>query len=304
MAGEERHEYEITQDIVGRGKVSCLVTSFPYRGPDGKIAGIIESFTNITERKQLQEQLFHAQKIHSVGRLAGGIAHDFNNLLTGIRGYTQLVQNRIESESSEYQDLTRVIELVDRAATLTRQLLAFSRRQPLEPVIISINGIVENAMRMIERLIGEDIDLRFVPEATSVTVRVDIGQIEQVLMNLAVNARDAMPDGGQLTIETRCVELTPEHARRGNDIKSGDYVMLAVSDSGCGMDTKTLQHIFDPFFTTKAPGKGTGLGMAIVKNVVEAHGGEIKVETKLGKGSTFELIFNALKVSDIDSMEI
>ena len=240
-------------------------------------------------RRQLETQLRQSQKLEAVGQLAGGVAHDFNNILTGIGGYTNFVLERLEKETQDYQDLSEVRRLTDRAADLTRQLLAFSRRQTLVPVVLNINAVLENLAKMLKRLIGEHLNLAFHPAADLGNARADPGQIEQVMMNLALNARDAMPDGGQLTIETANVELDQSHADRYVGVTPGRYVMLAVSDNGCGMDEATLEQIFEPFFTTKELGKGTGLGLATVYGIVKQHGGNIWVHSEPGKGTTFKI---------------
>ncbi len=244
---------------------------------------------DVTERKSLEEQLRQSQKMEAIGRLAGGIAHDFNNILTGIIGYAQFLLDEAEEDSQASRDLRQIRDLGDRAARLTGQLLAFSRRQPLEPVVLNINSLVGDIARMLRRLIGENIELKFGPSDDLGNVRADPGQVEQVLMNLAVNARDAMPDGGRLTIETANVELDQEYANSHPDAEPGPHVMLAVSDTGCGIDKDTRERIFEPFFTTKKNGKGTGLGLATVYGIVKQHNGNIYVYSEPGRGTTFKV---------------
>jgi PAS domain S-box-containing protein len=240
------------------------------------------------EKQQLEDQLRQSQKMEAVGRLAGGVAHDFNNLLTGITGYTELALSQVDDESV-CNDLRSIREFGDRAAQLTRQLLAFSRRQPLEPVSLDLNSLIHNTTGMLARLIGEDVRLEFSPGANSAVVEADAGQIEQVLMNLAVNSRDAMPNGGRLLIETQNILLDQAYADRHAGVSPGRYVMVAVSDTGQGMDKNSQERIFEPFFTTKERGKGTGLGLSTVYGIVKQHGGNIWVYSEPGYGTTFKI---------------
>jgi PAS domain S-box-containing protein len=244
---------------------------------------------DVTERKQLEEQLRQAQKMESVGRLAGGVAHDFNNLLTVIDGHAVLLGRQVGPDHPFHQRISRIQEATAHAADLTRQLLAFSRKQMLAPKVLDLNAIVVAVEPMLRRLIGEDIELVTVPARALGRVEADPGQITQIIVNLAVNARDAMPEGGKLTIETADVELDEAHAHRHADTRPGSYVMLAVSDTGVGMDEETRSHIFEPFFTTKGPGKGTGLGLATVYGIVKQSNGNIGVHSEPGRGTTFKL---------------
>ena len=244
---------------------------------------------DMTEQRLLEEQLRQSQKIEAVGQLAGGVAHDFNNLLTGIIGYTQLVQRKIGAESPQAADLGRVLQLSNRAASLTRQLLAFSRRQTLESKVFNLNALLQDSNKVLTRLIGEHIEVEFHPGPDAGNVRGDPSQIEQVVFNLMINARDAMPEGGKLTLETADVMLDEEYCDRHVAVAPGRYVMLAVTDAGCGMDAETLEQIFEPFFTTKERGEGTGLGLAVVYGIVKQHGGSIWVYSEPGRGTTVKV---------------
>lgn len=269
---------------------------------DGKVAGAIGSIRDITERKRAEEerarleaQLLQAQKMEAVGQLAGGIAHDFNNLLQVISGHLEMVLNDLPPEEPPRAELEEVQKAAERAAALTRQLLAFSRRQVLDPRPLDLNEIVADLMKMITRMIGEHIELNVIPGHALKTVRADRGQLDQVLINLCVNARDAMPGGGRLTIETENVIFDEEYCAMHAWATPGRYVMLQVSDSGCGMAPEMLGQIFEPFFTTKEPGRGTGLGLATVYGIVRQHSGTVQVYSEVGKGSTFKVYLPAVE---------
>jgi two-component system cell cycle sensor histidine kinase/response regulator CckA len=244
---------------------------------------------DITERRILERQLRMAAKMEAVGRLSGGIAHDFNNLLGVIIGYSQMLKRKIDRNNPFHEYIEEIEKAGQRATSLTRQLLAFSRQQILTPIVLDLNELVSDMAKMLPRLIGEDIAVRTKLGSAIGKVKADQGQVEQVVMNLAVNARDAMPNGGRLTIETADVVLDEIYARQHAGSKPGKYVMLSVADSGIGMNSETLLHIFEPFFTTKEIGKGTGLGLATVYGVVKQSGGYIWVDSEPGKGSCFQI---------------
>ena len=244
---------------------------------------------DVTERRKLEEQLRQSQRLESVGMLAGGIAHDFNNLLTVITGYADLTQTRLDKADPLARYIEEINKAAVRAASLTRQLLAFSRRQVLQPKVLDLNSVIANIEKMLSRLVGEDMELRTSLAPELGRVKADPGQIEQVIMNLAVNARDAMPKGGKITIETANVYLDEEYARQHIAVKPGWYVLLAVSDNGHGMDAETQKSIFEPFFSTKPVGKGTGLGLATVYGIVKQSSGNIWVYSEVGVGSSFKI---------------
>jgi len=257
---------------------------------NGRKEGVVfEIFAeDVTERRALEQQLRQSQKMEAVGRLAGGIAHDFNNLLMVISGYSEFLLERLGGEPHLRGPAQEIASASERASSLTRQLLAFSRKQMLAPRIVNLNDIATENLKMLTRMIGEDIDLVMIPGQGLWSVRADSGQIEQVIMNLAVNARDAMPSGGKLTIETANQTLDEEYARFHAPVRPGDYVMFSINDTGVGMDSETQSHIFEPFFTTKGP-KGTGLGLSTVYGIVKQSGGYIWVYSEVGRGTTFKI---------------
>jgi two-component system, cell cycle sensor histidine kinase and response regulator CckA len=266
------------------------------RNAKGEIEQLIIVNRDVTERKKSEEvlrlkeeQLRQSQKMEAVGRLSGGIAHDFNNLLGVIIGYSDVLEIKLKGNEALRKNVEEIKKAGTRAASLTRQLLAFSRQQVLQPEILDLNSVVNDLAKMLRRLIGEDVEIEILSEPGLGKVKADLGQIEQVIMNLVVNARDAMPDGGKLTISTSNIELGADVLAKLPYVQTGSYVQLSIADTGTGMDAETMLHIFEPFFTTKEKGKGTGLGLATVYGVVKQSEGYIWVDSDLGKGTTFKV---------------
>jgi hypothetical protein len=283
----------IGMDLAGRRKDG---TEFPIEvglshldTPTGKFA--IAFISDISKRKGLEDQLLHAQKMEAVGRLAGGVAHDFNNMLTVIAGYSRMILDELSPMDSLRGYAEEILKASDRSAALTNQLLSFSRRQIMRPRLLSVNVILGQTEKMLRRLIGEDIELVFRLSPETGTIYADPNQIEQGIVNLVVNSRDAMPEGGCITIEAEKVSLDESYVRTHLGVEPGEYVMVAVSDTGHGMDAETKRRMFEPFFTTKPPGKGTGLGLATVYGSVKQTGGDIWVYSEPGQGTTFKLYF-------------
>ena len=272
----------------GTALLVALHVQAVYR-PDGSIDHFHTVVEDLTEKRHLEDQLRQAQKMEAIGQLAGGIAHDFNNLLMVIRGYSEIMETRLPADSPLRNNLQKVLDACDRAANLIRKLLAFSRKQVLQPRVLDLNAIVRELGKLLSPLIGEDIELHLDLAADLGRVRTDPGQLEQVLMNLASNARDAMPHGGKLTIATRNTTVDAIFARRHPGMAAGDYVVLSVTDNGCGMDRDTLAHVFEPFFTTKANGKGTGLGLSTVYGIVNQSGGQVSAYSEPGRGTSFKI---------------
>jgi two-component system cell cycle sensor histidine kinase/response regulator CckA len=275
--GEPMLNCEETHTLADGTKAVFLVSRVPMRDPNGATVGVLGVYADVTERKRLEAQLRQSQKMEAIGRLAGGIAHDFNNLLTIISGNVHLIQHLPPGDAEQPQLLDDIRDAADRAAGLTRQLLTFSRKQPTRPVVLDLSDVVTGLTSMLRRLIGERISIRTQLAPTPVRVKADRGQVEQVLMNLVINAKDAMPDGGTLTIST--AEVTG----------AGRFARLTISDTGIGMSDEVKRHLFEPFFTTKDVGKGTGLGLATVYGIVEQASGTIEVESAPGAGTTFAI---------------
>lgn len=273
----------------GGARAHWISSYFPVRGPDDTIMGVGAIVMDTTEHHDLEVQLLQAQKMEAVGRLAGGVAHDFNNLLTVITSYSAMAIDSLALEDPLHADMREVLAASERASGLTRQLLAFSRKQVLQPSILNLNDVASEMQRMLSRLIGEDVALALDLAPDVGEVSADRGQLEQVIMNLAINARDAMPDGGQLVIATANGVHTAEFSIDGSGAPAGEFVKLTVSDNGTGMTEETLAHLFEPFFTTKPVGKGTGLGLSTVYGVVKQSGGDIRVRSTPGEGTSFTI---------------
>jgi signal transduction histidine kinase/response regulator RpfG family c-di-GMP phosphodiesterase len=290
-AGQSLKETEIyvRNKMVPGAEVTVAAT--PLRDNGRSAPGGIAVFRDVTEQKRLERQLGQSQKMEAVGQLAGGVAHDFNNLLAVITGYGELLLQSFKPSQTEHDDMTQLLAASQRAAQLTKQLLAFSRRQVIQPKVLDLNEVVANVEKLLRRVIGEDIDLMTAPAPKLGAIRADSGQVEQVILNLTVNARDAMPQGGKLTIETANVTLDADYHDSSSRVKPGDYVMLAVSDTGTGMDAETKKHVFEPFFTTKELGKGTGLGLATVYGIVQQCNAQIWLYSELDHGTTFKVYF-------------
>jgi PAS domain S-box-containing protein len=293
----DRHE---TKGVREDGAViDVSVTISRIQSDAGNFAGASMIARDITEHKRLQQEFCVSQKMDAIGRLAAGVAHDFNNLLTVIAGYSTLLLGDMSEDDPGYAGICEIHKAGERAAALTRQLLAFCRKQPLEPKTLNINSIVADMHRMLQPLIGEDIDLVTVLHPALGSTKADPGQIEQVIMNLALNARDAMPNGGKLTLETANVEFDTADAERHISISPGVYVMLAMTDTGIGMTPEIQARIFEPFFTTKGQGEGTGLGLATVYGIVKQSGGTILVHSEPGHGTTFKIYLPAVQEAPV-----
>ena len=287
LAGQSITAYEL--EIIakdGRRIPVEVNTSLVFQ--NGIPIGVQGIARDVTERKHLEEQLRQSQKMEAIGQLAGGVAHDFNNLLTVIGGYSSILLIKLPPDSPFRASVEEIKKASDRASGLTRQLLAFSRKQILQPRILDLNTVVSDLDKMLRRLIGEHIDLLTITDPNLDNVKADPGQLEQVLLNLVVNARDAMPEGGKLTIETRNAVISKDYAQL-HGIPPGPYIMLTVSDTGCGMEAAVREHIFEPFFTTKEAGKGTGLGLATLYGIIKQSGGNVRVYSELGHGTTFKI---------------
>jgi two-component system, cell cycle sensor histidine kinase and response regulator CckA len=290
LSGQLEYDRREKRYILGDGRrVFADLHLYLIRDKKGAPRYIIGIAVDVTERKSLENQLRQAQRMETIGRLAGGVAHDFNNLLTVIKGYCDLLLERKSAAAASLPQLEHIAKAAEQAASLTRQLLAFSRQQVLQPKVFSLNTLVSNTDSMLRRLISEDVEMVTITSKNIGAIKADPGQMEQVILNLVINARDAMPNGGTLTLETANVELDESYAQSHLATLPGSYVMLAVSDTGMGMDEETQAHIFEPFFTTKELGKGTGLGLSMVYGIVKQSGGYIWVHSEIGKGSAFKV---------------
>ena len=295
--GKERIDNDETAVKARDGRLVPIIKS-ARRIPVGNRELIVENFQDITDRKHLEEQLRHAQKMEAIGQLAGGVAHDFNNMLTAIIGYGNLLQIKTSKNPSLGKYVNQMIYSAERAANLTSNLLAFSRKQPVKLQPVMVNDIIGKSRELLSRLLREDIKLR-INTGVSCAVQADSLQIEQIMMNLVTNARDAMPDGGRLSISTERINLDEKFIRTQGYGEPGSYVRISVSDTGLGMDQKTLERVFEPFFTTKKTGKGTGLGLSIVYGIIKQHNGYIDVQSKPGKGTTFSIYLPVLQESSV-----
>lgn len=285
------------------GPRSHEVYGYPIFNENGEVSLIIEYNVDITEKKLLEEQLRQSQKLEAIGSLAGGVAHDFNNILTAILGYSEIVLQKLPQDDSLRPHVDAIHAAGDRASSLTRQLLAFSRKQMMELRVINLNDLLHNMTKMLGRLISEDIEMKLVLRDTAGNIKADPSQIEQIIMNLAVNARDAMPDGGSLIFETDTVVLDEEYCRSHAEVSPGPYILLVVADTGCGFTQEVKEKIFDPFFTTKEKGKGTGLGLSTIYGIMKQLQGHIFVYSELGCGTTFKIYFHEEKKTAAEAVE-
>jgi PAS domain S-box-containing protein len=289
IRGEASPEAEVFVRNASVRGATVSITGTPLGGAAGGITGGVAVLRDVTRQRELEVQLSQSQKMDAIGRLAGGVAHDFNNLLVVIQSYVELVRDGLPASDPGRSDLGEVLSAARRAASLTKQLLAFSRSETIKPVTLQLNDLVSGIEKMLHRIIGEDIELstRLSPDLG--LVRADPGQLDQVILNLSVNARDAMPSGGQLVIETANVSYDSDYAVAHHNVTPGEFVVLSVSDTGIGMDAETQRRIFEPFFTTKEVGKGTGLGLATVYGIIQQAGGQIRVTSEPGRGSVFKV---------------
>ncbi len=280
-----------------RARKTIAITGTPLTGNAHEVSGGVAVFRDITEQRELEVQLGQAQKMEAIGRLAGGVAHDFNNLLVVIQSYSELVREDLPAGDPKRADIDEILASTRRAAALTKQLLAFSRKETVQPKPVSLNDAVAGIEKMLQRIIGEDIVLVSDLEPSLGLVCADTGQLDQIILNLSINARDAMPEGGQLSIETQNVTLEADFLDTSAVFNPGEYAVLAITDTGTGMDRETQSHIFEPFFTTKEVGKGTGLGLSTVYGIVQQSGGHIRVYSEVGRGTSFKIYFPRLKGS-------
>ncbi len=308
LQGEDLPGQQYTALRKDRSTFPCIIYTTPIRdeagmkGFRGIVVDITEQVRLREQKDSIEEQYHQAQKMEAIGRLAGGVAHDLNNLLCPILGYAEMLLDQFSLEDERHHSVEEIHRAGLRARDLVRQLLAFSRKQALEIKVVDLNRAISSFETLLRRMLREDIEVRTKLSPSLTTVLADVGQIEQVIMNLAVNAQDAMPDGGRISIETETAELDETYTAEHHGVQQGPYILLAMSDTGQGMDAETREHIFDPFFTTKEKGKGTGLGLATVYGIVKQHGGSIWVYSEPGKGSTFKIFLPAARAGITDSI--
>jgi PAS domain S-box-containing protein len=295
MNGQQAPDVEVfvrNQNVRG---VMVAISGTPLASSDSEVLGGVAVLRDVTRQRELETQLSQSQKMEAIGRLAGGVAHDFNNLLVVIQSYSELIREGLSEQDPIREDLGQVLDATRRAASLTKQLLAFSRSDAIQPAVLDLNDVVSGIERMLRRIIGEDIELLTELSESLGLVRADPGQVDQIILNLSVNARDAMPDGGQVTITTANVTLDSSYGDAHPEFTPGDFVMLAVTDTGTGIDAETQSRIFEPFFTTKEVGKGTGLGLATVYGIVQQFGGQVRVYSEVGRGTAFKVYLPRLR---------
>lgn len=295
---------ELTAERANGGTRHLYLQASLFRDADGAPRGMLASFIDITEERHLRAQLEQAQRLETVGRLAGGVAHDFNNLLTVMKGFLELSLSELEPSAPVCANLHEIDHAVESAASLTRQLLAFSRKQAIAPRVLDLDEVVRRTLGMLQRLLGEHISVHYTTRSVVNLVRFDPGQAEQILVNLAANARDAMPDGGSVTIEISQLELDAASAGRHPGIAPGAYVLLRVADTGQGMSPETRDHAFEPFYTTKLPGHGTGLGLAMIHGAVSQNGGHIEIDSEVGRGTAFRIYLPRVDGESVTMREV
>lgn len=274
--------------------IHCDVTISPVLDPDKIPVNYVAVMRDVTREKELEEQLLQSQKLEAVGQLSGGVAHDFNNLLLVINGYSELAKSHLDNDHPIQAHLDQILHAGEQAAAVTRQLLAFSRREVIQPKDIDLNELIQHSREMLKRFLGETIELHFYLDKEDCVIHIDPIQMEQIILNLSLNACDAMPHGGSIAIETSMIEIDGSRSRRKINLQPGEYVLLSISDTGTGIDSETLEHIFEPFFTTKHPEKGTGLGLSTVYGIVKQNNGHISVYSELDRGTTFKLYFQSV----------
>jgi PAS domain S-box-containing protein len=301
--GEKQEPYLLEFNKKDGSKVLLEIDESPLKDDMGKVIGMVGAARDITERKKLEEQFLQAQKMEAIGRLTGGIAHDFNNILQAIMSIGGLLQIKIKEGDPLKEYINDLFAVAERAASLTKSLLAFSRKQIISLMPINLNDIIKNAEKILSRVMGEDIELKTNLSDKDLVIMADSGQIEQVLMNLATNSRDAMPEGGQLIIETDTMEMDDEYIKTHGYGKAGKYALMTVTDTGIGMDEETKKKLFEPFFTTKEVGKGTGLGLSTVYGIVKQHNGYINVYSEVGGGTAFKIYLPIIKPDILEKTE-